>query len=172
MTATTTAPHHLAPERAAGAARRPLLALLRTDHDRVALVLRLALGLVILPHGAQKLLGWFGGHGFEGTMGYFTGVLGIPAAVAFLVILVESAGALALVTGFLGRVSAAGIAAVMAGAVLTSHLRHGFFMNWSGQQAGEGFEYHLLAIALAVALIVRGSGAWSLDRLLARRAAR
>lgn len=169
MTATTATPHHLATERAA---RRPLLALLRTDHDRVALLLRLALGLVILPHGAQKLLGWFGGHGFEGTMGYFTGALGIPAAVAFLVILAESAGALALVTGFLGRVSAAGIAAVMAGAVLTSHLQHGFFMNWSGQQAGEGFEYHLLAIAIAVALMVRGSGAWSLDRLLARRVAR
>lgn len=172
MTVTSTTPHHLATDRAAGATRNPLLALVRTEHDRVALALRLVLGLVILPHGAQKLLGWFGGYGFEGTMGYFTGALGIPTVVAFLVILAESVGALALVAGFLGRVSAAGIALVMAGAVWTSHLQHGFFMNWSGQQAGEGFEYHLLATALAVAVIVRGSGAWSLDRLLARRAAR
>lgn len=174
MTATTTTPHRLAAgsDRAAGTTRTPLLALLATERDPAALALRLALGAVMLPHGAQKLLGWFGGHGFEGTMGYFTGVLGIPSVLAFLVILAESVGALALIAGFFGRLSAAGLGLVMAGAIFFGHLEHGFFMNWSGQQAGEGFEFHLLAIGIALALTLRGSGAWSLDRLLARRLAR
>jgi putative oxidoreductase len=104
-------------------------------------------------------------------MGYFTGTVGLPWLVALLVILAESVGALALLFGFLGRVGAFGIAAVMVGAVATAHATNGFFMNWSGQQAGEGFEYHLLALAMAAALILRGSGALSVDLALSRRAA-
>ena len=133
-----------------------------------ALVLRLALGIVMFPHGAQKLLGWFGGYGFEGTMGYFTGTLGVPAAVALLVILAESLGALALIFGVAGRFMALGIAAVMSGAIFMAHAPNGFFMNWTGTQAGEGFEYHLLAIALAAVVALRGSGAYSIDRLALR----
>jgi putative oxidoreductase len=103
-------------------------------------------------------------------MGFFTGTLGMPAPVALLVILAESLGALALVFGLAGRFMAAGIAAVMTGAILLAHAPNGFFMNWSGTQAGEGFEFHLLALALAAVVVVRGSGALSLDRLALRLA--
>ena len=139
--------------------------LLQTDTDTTSLILRLFLGVVIFPHGAQKLLGWFGGHGFSGTMGFFTGTLGIPAVLAFLVIVAEFFGALGLITGFLTRVGALGIGAVMAVAT-TMHASNGFFMNWSGNQAGEGFEYHLLALALSAAVLIRGAGRWSVDGLL------
>jgi putative oxidoreductase len=145
--------------------------LLATDPDLAPTILRVVLGLVILPHGAQKLLGWFGGHGFEGTMAFLTGAAGLPWIVALLVILAESLGALALALGLLGRVAALGIGAVMTGAILTVHLPNGFFMNWTGQQAGEGFEYHLLALGMVLVLLIKGSGALSLDRLLARRRA-
>jgi putative oxidoreductase len=135
----------------------------------VQTALRLTLALVILPHGLQKLFGWFGGYGFEGTMGFLTGGIGLPWLLALLVIAIESFGALALAAGFLSRVAAAGIAAVMIGAVATSHIQHGFFMNWSGTQGGEGFEYHLLALALTALLLVRGGGAASVDRAIAAR---
>jgi putative oxidoreductase len=143
--------------------------LLETPNDITATLARIALAGVIFPHGAQKLLGWFGGHGFAGTMGFFTGAMGLPWAVALLVIAIEFFGAVLLAVGLLGRVGALGVAAVMAGAVATVHHKFGFFMNWNGDQAGEGFEYHLLAVALALVVIVRGSGAFSLDRLLAGR---
>jgi putative oxidoreductase len=145
-----------------GIARR----ILATDASWTQTVARVALGAVMLPHGAQKLLGWFGGHGFEGTMGYLTGAVHLPYVVALLVIVIESFGALALVAGFAGRIAAAGVAAVMIGAVATGHLANGFFMNWTGAQAGEGFEYHILAVALAVIVLLRGSGAASVDRTL------
>jgi putative oxidoreductase len=141
--------------------------LLATDDSTTLLIQRVVLGLVILPHGLQKTLGWFGGYGFTGTMGYLTGTLGVPVPLAVLVIAAETAGAVALVAGLATRLSAFGVAAVMIGAVLLTHLPNGFFMNWAGGQAGEGFEYHLLALALAVPLVVRGGGAASLDRWLA-----
>ena len=150
-------------------ARRSVIArVLGTTDDRAAAIARVALGLVMLPHGAQKLLGWFGGYGFEGTMGFLTTQAGLPYLVALLVIVIESFGALALVAGFLGRIAAAGVAAVMIGATATVHLASGFFMNWSGTQKGEGFEYHILALALAAVVMVRGSGAASVDRALSR----
>jgi putative oxidoreductase len=148
-----------------------LYALLRTGDDRVALVLRATLALVMFPHGAQKLLGWFGGPGFSGTMGHLTVEYGLPVVIAVLVIVIEFFGPLALAVGVLGRVAALGIGVVMVGAALTQHVPNGFFMNWFGNQAGEGFEYHLLAAGLAAALVVRGSGALSLDRRLAQRLA-
>jgi putative oxidoreductase len=144
-----------------------LRALLRTDVSPTALLLRLALAVVIFPHGAQKLLGWFGGPGFDGTISYLTQMVGLPAIIALLVVVIEFFGSIALAFGFLGRVASAGIAAVMVGAVLTSHLQFGFFMNWAGAQAGEGFEYHLLALAIALAVMIKGSGALSVDRALA-----
>src|SRR5512134_2242476 len=117
---TMTIPMAKAAEKAPGTATRLWERLLATPADPAVAVARIALGAVMLPHGAQKLLGWFGGHGFEGTMGYLTGMVHLPWLVAFLVIVIESFGALALVVGFLGRVAAAGVAAVMVGAVATA----------------------------------------------------
>lgn len=130
-------------------------------------LLRWTLGLVMLPHGLQKTLGWFGGYGFQGTMGWLTGTLGAPWILALLAILAESVGAVLLLVGLGTRVAALGIGAVMAVAT-TVHWSNGFFMNWSGQQAGEGFEFHLLALGIVAALLVLGGGRWSLDRRLAR----
>ncbi len=139
--------------------------LLATTNDILPLVLRLTLGLVIFPHGAQKLLGWFGGYGFSATMKAMT-EMGLPAVIVFLVILAESFGALGLITGFLTRFSAFGIAMVMLGAIFTVHGKVGFFMNWFGQQQGEGYEYHLLVLGIALALMIRGGGRLSVDRAL------
>jgi putative oxidoreductase len=148
-----------------GALPEGIRALVRTENDAVQLLLRVTLGVVMFPHGAQKLFGWFGGHGFSGTMGFLTEAAGLPALVALLVILAESFGSLALIAGLVGRVAAAGIASVMVGAIFAGgHAANGFFMNWSGSQAGEGFEFHLLAIGLALAVVMKGSGALSLDR--------
>lgn len=141
--------------------------LLDTDRDIGLLIIRLTLGLVMFPHGTQKLLGWFGGYGFSGTMGFFTDQLGVPALPAFLVILAESLGALALIAGVVTRLAAFGIGASMIGAILMVHAPNGFFMNWYGVQAGEGFEYHLLVIGMALALIIRGGGLLAADRILA-----
>ena len=139
-----------------------------TPGDAGATAARLMLGVVMFPHGAQKLLGWFGGYGFSGTMGYFTGTVGLPWIVAFLVIVAEFFGSLALVAGFLGRFAAAGIAAVMIGAIVTTHLPYGFFMDWQNTLGGEGYEFHLLALGLAAVVLLRGSGAASVDRRIAR----
>jgi putative oxidoreductase len=143
--------------------------LLQTNGGIPSLIARLTLGLVMFPHGAQKMLGWFGGHGFSGTMGFFTAMMHIPPLFALLAILAEFAGSLGLIVGLFGRVAAFGIACVMTVAILTVHLTNGFFMNWFGDQKGEGFEYHLLAIGLALVVIIAGSGAASLDGAIARR---
>jgi putative oxidoreductase len=137
--------------------------LMQTDDDAGMLIVRVFLGLVMFPHGAQKLLGWFGGHGFAATMQGMT-AMGLPAVVVLLVILVESFGAVGLITGFLGRFCAFGVFCVMVGAIFTVHLHNGFFMNWEGTQKGEGFEYHLLAIGMAIAVMIKGSGRASIDR--------
>lgn len=148
-----------------------LQSLLKTNNSGAALLARLALGVVFFPHGAQKVLGWFGGYGFSGTMGFFTGTMHIPAFFAFLAIMAEFLGSIALIFGVLGRVAALGVAAVMGVAVFMVHAGNGFFMNWSGSQKGEGFEYHLLALALAAVVIIYGSGKASVDRLLTREPA-
>ena len=139
-----------------------------TQNDTAGFVMRLTLGLVMLPHGLQKVFGLFGGAGLQATMNIFTTKLGLPAPLAVLVILAKSAGALGLIVGFCTRLCALGIALVMGGAIFFVHHQHGFFMNWSGQQAGEGFEYHLLAIGLALALFIHGAGKWSFDQRVAR----
>ncbi|HYE08462.1 MAG TPA: DoxX family protein [Planctomycetota bacterium] len=143
--------------------------ILATPHDPAATILRITLAVVMFPHGAQKALGWFGGYGWSGTMGYFTGQAGLPAPVAALVILVEFLGPLLLLAGLLTRPVALAFVGLMIGAVTVGgHLQHGFFMNWLGNQGGEGVEYHLLVVGIAVALVLRGAGAWSLDRRLTR----
>lgn len=145
--------------------------LLSTSDDWTLTALRATLGLVIFAHGAQKMLGWFGGFGFEGTMNFFTTQMGIPALFAFLAIAAEFFGGLGLIVGLLTRVAAFGVASVMAVAVAMVHTQFGFFMNWNGNQKGEGFEYHMLVLAIAVVLMARGAGAWSLDRIIIGRAA-
>jgi putative oxidoreductase len=141
--------------------------LMRTDDNLGSTLLRLFLGIVFFPHGAQKLLGWFGGGGFAPTLQGMT-KMGLPAVIVLLVILIEFFGALSLLLGFLSRVSAVGILVVMLGAIFTVHLRNGFFMNWMGQQKGEGIEYHLLVIGMCLALLVLGSGRFSVDRSMYR----
>jgi putative oxidoreductase len=154
------------------AAPRPLLAralrrVIATDSDRAASVARLALGLIILPHGLQHALGLLGGYGFSGTVGWMTGTLHFPAALAALAIITELVAPLLLIAGLGGRIAAAGVAYIMAGAILT-HAPAGFFMNWFGKlPAGtEGFEYHLLVVALAAVVAIKGSGALSVDRAI------
>lgn len=144
-------------------------ALFQTSDSLSALVLRVVLGIVMFPHGAGKVLGWFGGHGFAGTMGFFTSQMHMPALVAFLVIMAEFLGSLGLIVGFLTRIAAFGIACNMIGAIVLVHWHNGFFMNWFGNQAGEGFEYHLLAIAIGVALLFAGAGKWSVDRAISEK---
>jgi putative oxidoreductase len=144
--------------------------LLNTHHDYALTILRLTLGVVFLAHGCQKMLGWFGGAGFSATMGYFESS-GIPAVFAFLAIAAEFFGGLGLILGLLGRIAAFGILCNMVVAIATVHARNGFFMNWTGKQKGEGFEYHLLAIAMLVVIILQGSGAFSVDELLSRPSA-
>lgn len=144
-------------------------ALFQTDESLTGLILRLTLGLVMFPHGAQKLLGWYGGFGFSGTMGFFTDVMHLPWIIAFLVIIGESFGSVALLLGLLTRFSAASLAVIMVGAIATTHIPHGFFMNWFGKQQGEGYEYHLLVIGIGLALLITGAGKWSVDRLIAEK---
>ncbi len=140
--------------------------ILNTTDDYALTVLRLVMGVVFFAHGSQKLLGWFGGYGFSGTMGFLTKQMGIPAPFAFLAIAAEFFGGLGLIVGLLGRIAAFGVSCNMVVAVVMVHYQFGFFMNWAGNQKGEGFEYHLLAIAVALAIIIKGSGAFSIDRVL------
>jgi putative oxidoreductase len=140
--------------------------LFQTENDYELTLVRVVLGVVFLAHGAQKVLGWFGGYGFQGTM-RFMEHMGIPAAFAFLAIAAEFAGGLGLIFGLLSRVAAFGIGVEMMVAVAMVHGANGLFMNWAGNQKGEGFEFHLLALALLAVVLVRGAGALSLDRLIA-----
>jgi putative oxidoreductase len=140
--------------------------LLSTPNDLTLTLVRLVLGIVFFAHGAQKMLGWFGGYGFHGTMGFFTHQ-GIPAPLAFLAICAEFFGGLGLIFGLLSRIAAFGIMVNMLVAIATVHRFNGFFMNWFGNQKGEGYEYHLLAIVLCLVVIIKGAGALSIDRALA-----
>ncbi|HMD42631.1 MAG TPA: DoxX family protein [Candidatus Acidoferrum sp.] len=140
--------------------------LFKIDNNVSTLLLRLLLGVVFFPHGAQMALGWFGGYGFSGTMGFFTETLHIPAPFAFLAIAAQFAGAIALILGLFTRVAALGIAVNMLVAVAMVHAQYGWFMNWFGNQKGEGFEYHLLAIGIAIVLMIRGGGKWAADTVI------
>jgi putative oxidoreductase len=148
--------------------------LFSTDYNNWAsLIVRLTLGIVIFPHGAQKLLGWFGGYGFTGTMGFLTGGVHLPWIIALLVILIESIGSLLLIFGFLTRLAALGMLVNFIGIIYTAHASNGFFMNWNNvPNKGEGLEYHLLVIGISLALIITGGGKWSVDAALSRRTTR
>jgi putative oxidoreductase len=146
---------------------RVVHALLATDRSLALTTLRLTLGLIMLPHGLQKTVGWFGGYGYTGTMGWFAS-LGIPAFLGFLAIASETVGAVALITGITTRIAAFGVGVTLAAAALT-HKVNGFFMNWSGQQKGEGIEFHLLVVGIAIALMIGGAGRFSLDRAITKK---
>jgi putative oxidoreductase len=143
--------------------------LIGTDNDPATTILRLVLGVIFFAHGAQKMLGWFGGYGFSGTMGFFTNIMHIPALFAFLAIAAEFFGGLGLILGLLTRIAAFGIFSNMVVAIAMVHGQFGLFMNWTGQQKGEGYEYHLLVLAITAFLMIRGAGAASVDRLLTSR---
>lgn len=143
--------------------------LFTTKNEWVGFITRVTVGLIILPHGLQKLFGMFGGYGFDGTMGFFTNTMHLPWIIGFTVIMIESFGALSLILGFASRLWSSLMIALMVGAITTSHLQNGFFMNWFGSQKGEGYEYHLLVIGLALATLVVGSGKYSIDRLITKK---
>lgn len=138
--------------------------ILSSNNDWTGFIIRVTIGLIILPHGAQKMLGLFGGYGFNGTMGFFTETLHLPWLIAFMVIIIEFIGSLALIAGFATRIWAALTIVLMLGIIYTSHLDHGFFMNWFDNQKGEGYEYHLLVIGLSLASLINGAGKFSLDK--------
>ena len=140
--------------------------LLDTANDRTIAIIRMILGIVFFAHGAQKALGLFGGPGFSRTIDFFQ-QMGIPAGLTVLAIAAEFLGGLGLLVGLLTRIAALGIIVNMVVAVLMIHSRVGFFMNWNGKQQGEGYEFHLLAIALGLAILVKGAGGFSIDRILA-----
>jgi putative oxidoreductase len=148
--------------------RRAAAAFFSTSPDASGVILRLALALTLFPHGAQKAVGWFGGFGLEKTLGFFSQG-GYPLPLSLAIVAAEFLGPIALVFGFFTRWSAFGIGLVMAGAALMVHSSNGFFMNWMGNQKGEGIEYFIPVIAIALALIVKGAGAWSADRAIARK---
>jgi len=141
--------------------------LFETNKSLSPFIARVCLGVVILPHGLQKLLGMWGGNGFNATMENFQ-VTGLPFLVAFIIIFAESFGAIFLIIGVFSRISSLFITAIMVGAILKVHGKFGFFMNWKGQQSGEGFEYHLLAIALGIIVLIYGGGKWAVDSLIIR----
>jgi putative oxidoreductase len=166
---TTTPDQTLLPVRVARPSlRKYVQRLLATDDSLTPALLRFSLGGVILGHGLQKVFGWFGGYGIEGTMKFFAS-LGMPSVLGALVIVSDFLGSIALIAGLATRFSAAAAGAVMLGAVALVHYPNGFFMNWGGAPHGEGYEFHLLAIAMAVSLVITGGGRASLDRAITNR---
>ena len=140
----------------------------KTNNDWTGVITRLTIGLILFPHGAQKMLGMFGGYGFTGTMGFFTDTMNLPWIIGFLVIIIEFIGALSLIAGFASRIWSALTIILFLGIIFTSHLHNGFFMNWFGNQKGEGYEYHLLIVGLAIATLINGSGKYSVDERLVK----
>lgn len=138
---------------------------LRTDNSPAQLFIRLALGIVMFPHGVQKVLGWFGGPGIHKTIESF-GAMGFPMWSVIALMTVESLGALLLIAGFMTRLWAVGIGVGLSICMYMYHVQHGFFMNWFGQQKGEGYEYHILALGICLALLIKGGGMLSVDRAL------
>jgi putative oxidoreductase len=139
--------------------------LFNTTNSYAPVALRLLLAAVLFPHGAQKLLGWFGGFGFNGTMHYFTDQVGVPSIVGFAVIIIEFFGPIFLLLGFATRLWSLGIIGIMTGVIVTTFNQY-FFMNWFGTQKTEGFEFFLLAIGMAASLVISGSGKYSIDARL------
>lgn len=138
------------------------------DHNWGQLIIRVTLGSVLFAHGAQKMLGLFGGYGFSATMEALTSQMHLPGAIAFLVIAIEFFGASFLILGFASRIWSLAIIGLFLGIIFTTQIEHGFFMNWYGSQAGEGYEFSLLILGLGVATLINGSGKFSIDTHLAK----
>jgi putative oxidoreductase len=137
-----------------------------TGSDWTGFITRLTVGLIMFPHGAQKVFGWFGGPGYSNEMRFLTETLHIPWLIAFTVIIVEFIGSLSLIIGFASRLWAIAMIILFIGIILIEHVDNGFFMNWHGDQEGEGYEYHLLIIGLSLTTLIGGSGKYSIDRML------
>ncbi|MCI0751388.1 MAG: DoxX family protein [Flammeovirgaceae bacterium] len=140
-----------------------------TSQNITLLATRFILAFVTAAHGVQKSFGWFGGYGFDGTMGFFTDTIGLPYILGLGIIVAETVGMIALALGLFGRFFSGFVIAIMLGAIFSFHLPNGFYMNWGGNLAGEGYEFHLLAIGLALPVLMLGSGAYSIDHLLFSR---
>lgn len=139
----------------------------RTEASFASLILRLTFAIVLWPHGAQLLLGWFGGPGYTNSMTMF-GAFGLSPLIAFLVITIQFFGSLLILTGLFTRLISAAAIILFLGMIFKAHLAVGFFMNWAGTLKGEGYEYHLLAIGLLLVLTIYGGGKFSLDRLFTK----
>lgn len=130
-------------------------------------IVRVALGIIFFAHGAQKVFGWFGGPGLRGLITYFRQALGVPPPLTVLAAFTELLGGLAMIVGLLARPAAVGLIIVMLVAIATVHWKNGFFLNWSLEPGkGHGFEMNLALIAMALAVLVGGAGAFSVDRLI------
>lgn len=140
-----------------------------TTRSWTPILLRLFLGFIFFAHGSQKALGWFGGYGFEGTMGYFTGVVGLPWMIGFFVIVIEFIGGLCIFFGLATRLWSFLLIVLVIGIVSTVHWQYGLFMNWEGNQKGEGIEFFLLVIAASLSLMVTGAGKLSIDASLSKK---
>lgn len=138
----------------------------QTRESSCALIIRLALGFVMLAHGLQKVFGWFGGQGISGTIHTFTQNLGFALWVPILLMVIEFLGSIALILGFFTRVAAFGIGCSMAVCAYLYHIQNGFFINWFGNQKGEGIEYHILVLAICLSLLIQGGGSFSVDQRL------
>jgi putative oxidoreductase len=139
--------------------------LLRTRNDGILTLIRVVAGGVMFPHGMQKMFGWFGGAGFFGTIHNF-GQRGFPAALVFLLILTEFFGSIGLILGCLSRIAAFGFVVDMTVGAITVTSKFGMFINWAGKQKGEGMEFQFLMIAMTLAILIAGGGAFSVDRAL------
>ena|SRR5579872_3620814 len=138
----------------------------KTSDDWTGLVLRLSMALVMIPHAIQHTTGGLGGFGYTKVMDYFTSTMHMPWLVALLVIVIEILAPLLLLIGFATRFAAASLIVLMTGIIFSSHIQFGFFMNWFGSEKGEGYEYHLLYIGLALAAFFNGGGKYAIDRYL------
>jgi putative oxidoreductase len=137
--------------------------IIKTNENWGQLIARLTLGLVLFPHGAQKMLGLFGGYGFTATIEALTNQMQLPWLIAFLVIIIEFFGAIFLIIGFANRIWSLAILFLFVGIIFTEQIQHGFFMNWFGAQQGEGYEYSILVIGLAISILINGAGKFSID---------
>lgn len=140
--------------------------------DVSLLILRIFLAGVIAPHGAQKLLGWFDGFGYSNSIKFFTETVGIPYVFGFLIILAESIGMVVLAAGLMSRILSASLIVIFCGAIATVQIQNGFFMNWFGNQPGEGIEFSLLVIGMSATILLHGPGKYSLDNFLFKKSLR
>lgn len=139
------------------------------DNNWGQFIARLTLGIVLFPHGAQKMLGLFGGYGFSATIDFLTSQMQLPWIIAFFVLIIEFFGAIFICIGFASRVWSLAIIFLFIGVIFTAQIDNGFFMNWFNVQKGEGYEYSLLIIGIAISTLINGGGKWSIDSQIIKR---